>query len=139
MGSTPLSLSDELDALRELRKFTEALQKLDSLSETAHLSIRDGLFIASEKAQTLYEQGYFDRAEIVLGRALDWSVAVLDDSWASEERSLRDLLRAKQALTMVVTKGDARSVLDETILAYLPEDVVDVPGHLTVFLYQLNL
>jgi len=137
MDSTLSSLSQELDALRELRKFPEAIQILDTLSESGHLSTRDRLFVTSEKAQLFYDQGYFHRAERVLHDGLEWSKTALNGSWLLEERSLLDLLAAKNALTMVQTKGDGRhacKVWREIVLSYCPGEVIDVvPDAVTVF------
>jgi hypothetical protein len=132
------SLSEEIETLRELRKFTEAIEKLDGLAKNGHLSIKDRLLVTSEKAETLYDQGYFDHAERVLHNAIVWADSVLGHDSLPEAHSLRDLLWAKKALTMLQTMqtkslGEhASSVREKILLDYCPEGISEVLNALTV-------
>lgn len=140
MESGRLSVAEELDALREICKFTEAIQKLDTILENNRISIGDRLFIISEKAQILYDQGYYDRAEVVLRNGLEWSVSALAPEWSSDEQCLRDLLTAKLALTSISTQGsaaDAQRVCEECVLPYLPDDITEAPDTIMVVPYLL--
>ena len=142
MESGRLSLVEELDALREICKFTEAIQKLNTILENGSISIGDRLFISSEKAQLLYDQGYYDRAAAVLQNGLEWSASALTPDWSSDERCLRDLLTAKLALTSISTQGsvgDAQSVCEECVLPYLPDDITEAPDTIMVVPFLLGL
>ena len=111
----------ELRDLRALRRYGDVYRKIDGLPHN-DLSFKQLRDIASEKAQTLYQQGYVDRAAREYQEALKYSTL---SRITLEDRIGHAILECKEALVMVDSRGQiarAWEIRDRILSSFLTHD-----------------